>query len=218
MAVRCRTHQTSSALPLSPTSGSAADWDARYRAKDSVWALTPNEFVVRELGELKPAAVVDLAGGEGRHALWFASRGIRAENVEFSAVALEKFQARAKEQGLEHLVVGNHADARSARFQLATELVIVCYLQLPWDDLETSLDNALAQLPSGELFGVWHSLRNLTEGYGGPQYPAHLPTPDQLRDWLSARALHGKVWEEERQVMVDGEEYRAIDVLLRVKV
>ena len=218
MAVRCRTHQTSSALPLSPTSGSAADWDARYQSKDAVWALTPNEFVVQELGELRPSAVVDLAGGEGRHALWFASKGIPAENVEFSSVALEKFQARAQEQGLEHLTVANHADARSARFQLSPELVIVCYLQLSWADLETSLDNALHQLPSGELFGVWHSLRNLTEGFGGPQNPTHLPTPGQLGDWLSARALDGKVWEEERKALVDGKEYRAIDVLLRVKV
>ncbi len=162
--------------------------------------------------------MVDLAGGEGRHALWFASKGIQAENVEFSSVALGKFQARAQEQGLEHLAVANHADARSARFQLSPDLVIVCYLQLSWADLETSLDNALSQLPSGELFGVWHSLRNLTEGFGGPQNPAYLPTPDQLRDWLSARALKGKVWEEERTALVDGKEYRAIDVLLRVKV
>ena len=39
--------------------------------------------------------MVDLAGGEGRNAIWFASRGWQAENVEFSEVALTKFRSRA---------------------------------------------------------------------------------------------------------------------------
>jgi len=202
---------------LSLTSGSAADWDARYRQAGSVWSSAPNEFLARELAELATTSMIDLAGGEGRHALWFAARGVRSENVEFSKAALEKFEARSKELGLYELTVSTLADARDAKFQLSPDLVVVCYLQLTWPDLSRALSNALDQMQGGEIFGVWHSSRNLTDGYGGPQNPNVLPTVEDLTDWVSDNALSGNVWEEERLISVADGEYRAIDVLLRAK-
>jgi len=124
--------------------------------------LEPNQFVVSELGDLIQGQVVDLAGGEGRNALWLSSKGWQAENVEFSKVALEKFVARAEALGLENQRRSTHADAKHAKFQLKPDLLLICYPQLPWAELEQTLDNALEQLGDGELFGVWHALRNVT--------------------------------------------------------
>ena len=218
MAVRWPMPLGSLELRLSQTSGSASDWDARYLAADSIWSLAPNLTLVQELESLDVAAVVDLAGGEGRNALWFASRGIRVENVEFSKVALAKFESRAKDQGVEQLVIANLGDARDAHFSLSPDLVISCYLQLPWSDLAKSLDNALAQLKSGEIFGIWHARRNLIDGYGGPQNPEVLPTPELLNDWLSSHGLVGSVWETERIVENELGKFTAIDVVMRARV
>ena len=50
------------------------EWDERYRASELVWSSTPNQFVVEYLGDVPAGAMLDLAGGEGRNALWFAER------------------------------------------------------------------------------------------------------------------------------------------------
>jgi len=217
--VRLQTHLASSALPLSPTnSASAAEWDRRYRATETVWSLIPNQTLVDELSDSRPERVVDLAGGEGRNALFFAGRGSAVENVEFSQVALEKFQARAAQAGLSHLTHSTLSDAQTANFSLDPDLVITCYLQLPWEQLRQSLDNALSQLSQGELFGIWHARRNLTDGYGGPQNAEVLPTPEQLKQWLASHKLAGRVWEVERTVTNDEGAFVAIDVVMRAQV
>lgn len=202
---------------MSQTNQSAADWDERYRSTQSVWSLQPNQFVVEHFSTREFSKVVDLAGGEGRNALWFASRGSKVENVEFSKVALEKFLERAAGSGLSDLTTATLADATTVRFQLAPNLILICYLQIPWPELEQALDNALGQLGSGEIFGVWHAQRNLTEGFGGPQNPQLLPTAQQLSKWAEGKGLGAKVWEAERRVETPAGEFVAIDVLLHAK-
>ena len=179
--------------------------------------MEPNQFVVSELGDLPPGQVVDLAGGEGRNALWLASKGWQAENVEFSKVALEKYIARAGALGLEKQSRATHADAKHAKFQLKPDLLLICYLQLPWAELEQALDNALEQLGDGEIFGVWHALRNVTEGFGGPPLPELNVDPDKLRSWAESRGLIFDCRELERRVSKDGAEMTAIDVQLRAR-
>ena len=66
------------------------DWDARYRDKDLVWGIEPNRWVEQELAAATPGRALDLACGEGRNALWLASRGWDVTAVDFSPVALPR--------------------------------------------------------------------------------------------------------------------------------
>lgn len=159
--------------------------------------------------------MVDLAGGEGRNALWFASRGWDVTNVEFSKVALEKFQARATSQNL--IVRSQLADAAGVKFEVDPDLILVAYLQLPWDQLVTALDNALTQQSRGVLYGVWHAKENLENGYGGPQSPALLPSELQLKLWLASQGLAGDVKIRTREVQTESGVKQAIDVTLLVR-
>ena len=202
---------------LSPTNftASAADWDARYLASQSVWSAEPNQFVAEDLKNLTAGTMVDVAGGEGRNALWFASRGWQVTNVEFSAVALKKFQERADNAGLH--VSSILSDAQTAQFGVDPDLILFAYLQLPWDQLLRSLDNALAQQTKGVLYGVWHAKENLTEGYGGPQNPAVLPSESKLKVWLYSHGLKGEVRNRTREVQTEQGVRKAIDVTLLVR-
>jgi SAM-dependent methyltransferase len=202
---------------LSPTNftASAADWDARYLASQSVWSAEPNQFVAEDLKNLTAGTMVDVAGGEGRNALWFASHGWQVTNVEFSAVALKKFQERADKTGLQ--VSSVLADAQTAQFGVDPDLILFAYLQLPWDQLLRSLDNALAQQTRGVLYGVWHAKENLTEGYGGPQNPAVLPSESELKVWLYSHGLKGEVRNRTREVQTEQGVRKAIDVTLLVR-
>ena len=202
------------ALQLSQTNftQTPADWDARYLAAQSVWSLEPNQFVVEDLGELSPGVMVDIAGGEGRNALWFAQRGWQVENVEFSSVALEKFLQRAQDQKLQ--VHANHSDARTAAFILKPSLAVIAYLQLPFAQLALALDNALSQMSHGVLYGVWHARENLNEGYGGPQAAEVLPSVAELNQWLATNQLEGEVKLRRREVSTEAGNRIAIDVTL----
>ncbi|HUU60817.1 MAG TPA: class I SAM-dependent methyltransferase, partial [Acidimicrobiia bacterium] len=51
------------------------DWDQRYREKGFVWSVEPNRFLVPEVEGLQPGKALDLAAGEGRNAVWLATRG-----------------------------------------------------------------------------------------------------------------------------------------------
>lgn len=155
----------------------ARAWDERYAASDLVWSREPNRFVAEECADLEPGTAVDLAAGEGRNAIWLASRGWRAWAVDFSQVALDK--------GLELAdafdVAWVCADATTWRPPEPVDLVVVAYLQLPADQRRAAVRGAVAMLrPGGTFLLVAHDTTNLTEGTGGPQDPAVLMTADDV--------------------------------------
>ena len=178
--------------------------------------MEPNQFVVQHLASLAPSKMVDLAGGEGRNALWFASRGWQVENVEISKVALAKFLERAERDGLTASCVATEANALSAKFNLAADLLVIAYLQMPIQDLSQALTNAVSQLnPGATVFGVFHAKRNLTEGFGGPPMSEVLPSPAELSVWANQHLSEPEVFEVSRKVEKDGVSHVAIDVILK---
>lgn len=197
-------------------------WDERYAASDLVWSREPNQFVAAELADLAPGTAVDLAAGEGRNAIWLASRGWSATAVDFSQVALDK-GARLGE-GLD--VTWVCADATAWTPDEAVDLVVIAYLQVPAADRRRAVRNAVRMLrPGGTLLLVAHDSTNLTDGTGGPQDPAVLMSADDVvGDLTSADDLDVEVLRAERvarEVTSDdghgGEERRtAWDCLVRV--
>ncbi len=195
----------------------AADWDERYASSDLVWSSTPNQFVVEYLSDLPVGTMLDLAGGEGRNALWFADRGWRAEVADFSSVALERFSAIAERENLTDRCAATRVDATSpTAYAFAPfDLVVVAYLQIPAPDLAAALRGAADALSDhGTFFGVWHARENLNEGWGGPQNPAVLPSRDELRAAALDAGLEISALElRDRLVVTDSGEKRAVDVV-----
>jgi SAM-dependent methyltransferase len=148
-------------------------WDQRYAGTDLVWSTTPNQWVEQIAGGLAPGRVLDLAGGEGRNALWLADRGWHATVVDFSRVALDRAGALAVQRfGAEdQRLVTVQADLLTYRPEPASfDLVLVVYLHLVAEARRTVLRlAATAVAPSGHLLVVAHDATNLTAGVGGPQ-------------------------------------------------
>jgi len=158
----------------------AADWNARYASTDLVWSAEPNRFV-REIVESWPTGrAVDVACGEGRNAIWLAEQGWRAEGIDYSDVAIDK--ARRLAHGREVAVDFRVVDATSGVLEAgAYDLVLLCYLQLPADEIAAAVAAAAPGVGSGgALLFIAHALDNLEHGVGGPQSPAVLYTPDQI--------------------------------------
>ncbi|GAB3131090.1 class I SAM-dependent methyltransferase [Tsukamurella serpentis] len=68
----------------------ADDWDDRYRATDLIWGAPPDPFLVEQATVLPPGRALDIGAGEGRHALWLATRAWDVTAVDFSRVGLDK--------------------------------------------------------------------------------------------------------------------------------
>ena len=193
----------------------AAGWDERYKKSDLVWSAGPNTFVVEQVAGLAPGRAIDLAGGEGRNAIWLAEQGWDAELVEFSAVAIEKAAAIAHHRGVP--LRTTLADVTSAPALEPADLVLVCYLQLPNASLTPALAHAATLVaPGGTLLVIAHERDNLEHGYGGPSDPTFLPTVAEVLAAIDGQGLlveHAA--QAERRVETDEGPRQAIDLIVR---
>ena len=155
----------------------AEDWDERY-AERQQWTAEPNPLVAELLADLPPGRAVDLAAGEGRHALWLAGRGWDVTAVDFSAVGLD----RGRQQPGAERVRWVTADVTSWTTGPASlDLVVIAYLHLPEEEFTPVTTRAVGWLrPGGRLLVLGHDLENLTDGVGGPQDPALLHSVRRL--------------------------------------
>jgi SAM-dependent methyltransferase len=155
----------------------ARAWDDRYAASELVWSREPNQFVAAALADLPPGSAVDLAAGEGRNAIWLASRGWSATAVDFSQVALDK----GARLGGDLDVTWVRADATTWQPPAPVDLVVVAYLQVPAADRRKAVRSAVGMLrPGGTFLLVAHDSTNLAEGTGGPQDPTVLMSADDV--------------------------------------
>ena len=179
----------------------ANEWDEKYAASELVWSAEPNRFVAELVEPLTPGTAVDIAAGEGRNAIWMASRGWTVVATDFSQVAVERARARAAavlgpDAGRLTALVG---DARlpAPGSPAAYDLALFSYLQVPRDDLRAALRAGVeAVRPGGHVIVIGHAGRNLTEGYGGPSEREVLYDPDEVVEaveGLPVRVLHADI-------------------------
>jgi len=176
-----------------------------------LFGVVPNRFLVAEVSGLAPGRALDVACGAGRNAVWLAEQGWGVLGIDFSDVALENARGLAAERGVD--VEWVQADVRDWEPPARSfDLVVVLYLQLPAGELRPVLARAAeAVAPGGTVLVVGHHRENLDGGYGGPQDPRVLFTPEEVAD-----ALGGLDIEKAERVLrpVEGER-DAIDALVR---
>jgi SAM-dependent methyltransferase len=162
---------------MDPTS-----WIKKYETDAYVYTKDVNKFVVELTADLAPGTAIDLAGGEGRNAVWLAEQGWRVENIDFAQNALDKCNLLAAERGVANLVTTTCASALEFESQLApVDLVLVAYLHIYSNQFAHAMQNAVAALkPGGTLLGVWHALENIQHNSHGPQNPDTLPSVESL--------------------------------------
>ena len=200
----------------------AQHWNDRYAASELVWSKGPNVFVEDIAQDLPPGRVLDVAGGEGRNALWLAERGWDATIADFSEVALHRaLELWARREKPAQGAVGQ---VRTQDVDLLVDdvgyreydLVLVCYLQLPAAQRRLALQSAgRAVALRGSLLVIAHHSDNLRDGVGGPQDPAVLYTQDDVVSDLAGTGLDVVRAERvSRAVTTDGGERHAWDALV----
>ena len=148
-------------------------YDELYRSAPALWSGRPNRQLVVEAAGLPPGTALDAGSGEGGDALWLAERGWRVTAVDFSAVAVERAAARARERGLGEQIEWLHTDLDAwtppaGRFDLVT----AHYLHARWAD-RTALFRGLAAAvaPGGTLLVVGHLMSGDHGDHGHSGHP-----------------------------------------------
>jgi len=172
---------------------SQADWDAKHRLAADTPASEPAS-IVRELLPLLPSGpALDVACGTGRNAAFLAARGQQVTAVDFSDVALDTLEVRArsmhvsvKRGGSFHDVHGPHrrglellrVDLEQAHLPAHAYDLIVC-IQFLQRSLFPQMVRALR--PNGVLLLETFTRAQL-EFPGGPRNPAYLLEIGELRE------------------------------------
>jgi len=159
-----------------------SSWVKKYDTPAYVYTTDVNQFVVELCGNLTPGTAIDVAGGEGRNAVWLAEQGWTVEVIDFAPNALAKARRLAEERGVADRIITTEASALDFTAQLApVDLAVVAYLHIYSHQFAQAMETTVAAVkPGGHVMGVWHALENLQHNSHGPQNPDSLPSVDSL--------------------------------------
>ena len=186
-----RAPDRSTAPALSDEGGSSGltrreRWDERHATGAPVESYDPDPTLIDEVTALRPGRALDLGSGDGRNAVWLASRGWIVTAVDFSSVGLDRGRALATDRGVE--IEWVRADLLEWEPpQREFDLVTLFFIHLPPDERHVVFARAASAVArGGTLLIVAHDRTNLTDGVGGPQDPDVLVSADEV-----AAELHG---------------------------
>lgn len=163
----------------------ANSWDERFATTDYFYGTEPNDFVVAMAPEIPAGPVLCLAEGEGRNAVFLATRGHAVTAVDGSANGLTKAQALAAARGVS--IATQVADLTDYAIEPAAWAGIVA----TWAHLPPPLRRQIhAQIATGLRPGGVYVLEaytpaQLAYGTGGPKDPELCMTLAALRGELA---------------------------------
>jgi len=101
-------------------------WDQRYAENETVYGNEPNKFFRLFIDQHKPGTLLLPAEGEGRNAVYAASRGWQVDAFDFSQVAREKALDFARgERVVINYELKNIADFKAGKQYDAVGLIFI---------------------------------------------------------------------------------------------
>jgi 2-polyprenyl-3-methyl-5-hydroxy-6-metoxy-1,4-benzoquinol methylase len=156
-------------------------WDERYMAEEYRFGKEPNVFFKAVLDTLDPGKILIPAAGEGRDAVYAATKGWEVHAFDLSSVGREKALKLATEKG----VSINYAvlDANNFSFPPAEyDAIALIYLHMPSEFRQWFHSRLPACLKlGGLLFLEAFNPKQLPNSSGGPKDIDLLMTPEILK-------------------------------------
>ncbi|MBX3737463.1 MAG: class I SAM-dependent methyltransferase [Candidatus Didemnitutus sp.] len=165
---------------MNPSYG-AEFWDNRYSTSGFVFGTEPNDFLRSVADRIPAGPVLCLAEGEGRNAVFLATRGHAVTATDLSSAGLAKAQTLAAQRGV--ALTTQVADlAAYAIAPGAWSGIVATFMHLPPELRRAVLVRAAAGLRPGGVFVMEaYTPAQIPNNTGGPKDPALLPTLELLR-------------------------------------
>jgi SAM-dependent methyltransferase len=162
-------------------------WDQRYAENETVYGQEPNHFFKQFIDKRKPGSILLPAEGEGRNAVYAASKGWKVDAFDFSAVARDKALALAETKGVQVHYDLMAIDQFKAGKQY--DVVALIYVHMPPDQRVQFHQEILKAIkPGGFLLMEAFSKEQLELESGGPRDAAMLyDAPSLCKD---SQSLH----------------------------
>lgn len=154
-------------------------WNERYDGDEYVYGTDPNAFLV-EYADLLKGPVLSLSEGEGRNAVFLASRGLQVLGVDISEIALAKAQALAKRKNVRiQTEVADLSHFEPEKNSYMSVISISAHLPaIVRNRLYPLVEECLK--PDGILLLEAYSERQLDRNTGGPKDADMLMTVEKL--------------------------------------
>jgi SAM-dependent methyltransferase len=161
------------------------NWDDRYSEPGFAYGTAPNDFLVSVADRIPKGKILSLAEGEGRNAVYLASRGFAVTGVDGSAVGLRKAEELARARGVSIQTI--HADL--SEFEITPEVwdgILACFCHTS-PALRVALHQAAVRgLKAGGVFVLEaFSKEQLANHTGGPPSIDMLMSLDDLKQELA---------------------------------
>lgn len=156
-------------------------WDQRYSGDELAYGEAANAFLSSVANRLPNVGrALDIGAGEGRNALFLASRGLQVLAVDQSEVGMQKAQRLAQERGLTlrtQAVDLQDFDAEHSSFDIISSI----FVHLP-ADLRAAVHQRIGiwLKPGGLLVLEAYAPDQIARGTGGPKDPARLASLDVI--------------------------------------
>lgn len=136
------------------------EWDQRFLSKNYIFGKKPAEFLKENIKFLSQrSTVLDMGMGEGRNAVFLASKGHHVVGVDISSVAVQKANSLAREFSTE--IKGVVASLDSYQINDGSFDVILCFYYVD-RKLISKMKKWLK--PGGIIFYEAHTMEKLSEG------------------------------------------------------
>ena len=169
-------------------------WNDRYREESYAYGTRPNEFIAHSLQALVPGNIYFPAEGEGRNAVYAATKGWKVWAADQSEEGKKKAERLARDHNVEiNYHVGN---AMTYACPEPLDVIGFCYFHTPESILAPMYTKILDQLkPGGTVLFEGFSEKNLGLSSGGPQDVSMLFNEIKIKSLFSS-FQNIRVWEQ----------------------
>lgn len=164
-------------------------WDQRYAENETVYGSEPNQFFKQFIDRQKPGSILLPAEGEGRNAVYAASKGWKVDAFDFSSVAKAKALELARKKSVHINYNVTAIDQFKAKEQY--DAVALIYVHLP-PELRARFHQEILKTirPGGFLLLEAFSKEQLELESGGPRDAAMLyDAPSLCKDFQSLHMM-----------------------------
>lgn len=170
-------------------------WDARYSAEEYIYGVEPNSFLKSFIDNNPPRSILFPAEGEGRNAVYAASKGWKVSAFDISETAKNKALKLAKSKNVEinyftsNLIDFKHNDN-------FFDAIAIVYMHVKENIRNKVFENLFSALRNGGnlLFEAFEK-KQINYKSGGPNDENMLYSKDEVI-YLLKDFSEIKVWEE----------------------
>lgn len=191
-------------------------WDEKFSREGYFYGFEPNVFIESKTSLLAPQGkVLCLGEGEGRNAVYLASKGFEVTALDASAIGMTKALSLAEKKGVSFKV--ELLDLQQWDPKETYDAVVTSYLHLE-DPLRTqAFQKAIASLkPQGYFIGEFFSLNQLPRESGGPKKPSLLYTLESLEKIFAIDGCELQYLQECDVLLDEGNGHQGDALVIRV--